>query len=100
MVGVFKLAKQKAYYHVGRIFKAIGESAKSACPESGIFFKASFLRALEIWVDNTKSQSRQTCQEFTAPEIEDYYRGKILDELLEKLPLVKELALLQEGDGQ
>jgi hypothetical protein len=94
-----QLATHKSRLHVERITKAVDAALEKEChgqkSGDGTWFgdtaKAVLTEILRTWGSGRGERRR-----VDSLEIEEYYRAKILDELLEKLPLVRELVSMQE----
>lgn len=93
-----KLAVQKADAHLRRMRDAISTACKDTGHERpgsyGVFLKKTFFEVLTNWMKSI--ESRENYKQPCSPELVEYYRAQILAEILEKLPLVKELCDMEE----
>lgn len=88
-----QLAKDKATNHVHQMKKAIEDACGKTCVLTGNkgerlgFVKNTFLEVMKVYLKDNSQYNYP----WHAQELVDHYRTQILDEILTKLPLIKEL---------
>ena len=96
-----KLANRKADAHVRRMWAALknasAQTGNATRPGDGTWFGETWRSVVTVYVQSLSSKDGDPRLP-ESKEMKNHYRAVILEEVLEKLPLVKELVMMEESE--
>lgn len=94
-----ELAEKKARAHVDRMWHACrdvgAKTGHATKPGDGTWYGKTIIAVLEVYLRGLKEPNNNGPNLPRSEELVNYYRACILEEILTKIPLIEELAMMR-----